>query len=273
MAPDSKLSFNVKELACVFSERLQVLDLSRNKLKGYASDAMSVPCAALRILRLAGNDKVMGDIMEDLGKAPLLEELDVSRTKLFGNIDELSATKKADAAKEAAATAPEPQSPKEGEGAAGAAGAAGGGSDASAAPTSDATATATATPTEAEAAAASEKEEEEEAVTPGCPLLRILNVAHTEITGDMKHLGGCKELEQVLCQFASITGDIKVVCTLLARLNCFYLIDCAFLLVLLPVALFLDYCIYSTPSVSLHGRRRNACCCSLFIIDMAVRKS
>ena len=65
---DEKLAFDIKHLACIFSERLQVLDVSGNKLKGYASDVFSVACVSLRVLRLARNERIKGDIMEDCGK-------------------------------------------------------------------------------------------------------------------------------------------------------------------------------------------------------------
>ena len=58
---------------------------------------------------------------------------------------------------------------------------------------------------------APEGEEGEETVGQvGCPLLRFLNVQHTEIMGDMETLKRLHELQHVLCHFASITGNIRV---------------------------------------------------------------
>ena len=165
-----------------------MFDVTENKLHGFASDAFSVACVALRVFRLAGNSKLKGDVMEDLGKAPLLEEIDVSRTRLFGNIEDIGVKAKKPSDDSAALPAADVEG--------------GNGANATLAAETDGDGGATATDAN-NPSAASEKPEE----TTGCPLLRILNVSQTEILGNMEHLKGAPLLEQVLCQPARSFGD------------------------------------------------------------------
>jgi len=90
LLPKSGIDLDFKHMAPLFSEFLQVVDLSSNKLKGFITDAFNVEIKGLISFNVSGNKKLKGDVCEDIGKSKKLTEFSVARTKLFGNISDLA---------------------------------------------------------------------------------------------------------------------------------------------------------------------------------------
>jgi hypothetical protein len=72
----------------LFSDALQVLNLSENHLKGFITDGFNenVQLKSLVSFNVSGNKKLKGDCCEYIGKAPKLTDFNVARTKLFGTL-------------------------------------------------------------------------------------------------------------------------------------------------------------------------------------------
>jgi len=103
--PGCFIKEDVKKMKLLFTEHLEVLDLSENSLKGSMEKAFGNlrglksgepnldACKGLLSVNLSGNKKLKGFVCEALGKAKKLEEVTLSRTGLQGSIAEMSECK------------------------------------------------------------------------------------------------------------------------------------------------------------------------------------